>query len=222
MQNLANAIAACRPRSEASMNPQALALTADDFANALARRCARSGVDLDDALQEARLAALLAAGEWRPEGGSSFRTFAFLNIRWRLARLVQKSRRHGLSGGLHTSVHVAPPSSLDAEDAEGLTAHNRLGVPANQEDQAVRDATLAAAVGALPGRVQRVVILVLEGRSYHEIAGTIGTGESNVRLLVSKAYELLGSKWLESRIGARRRSGSQGEDRARGGSTAPL
>jgi DNA-directed RNA polymerase specialized sigma24 family protein len=67
----------------------------------------------------------------------------------------------------------------------------------------------AAAVRALPERVQRVVLLVLEGRSYHEIAATIGTGQSNVRLLVSKAYELLGSQGLEGRVGRRRRMSSE-------------
>lgn len=182
----------------------AQAMAHDDLAVTIARRFAVSSAEADDFAQEGRLGLLDAARLWREDGGASFRTFAYGRVLGRVLHAVKRERRRGLRGP--KGLPVPPASSLDEEGVDGRTQHDRIGVAATQEDKCVRGATLSAAVEALPERLRRVVVLVLDGLSYDEIAQATGILPGAVRTAAVDAHKFLASKSLDRRIGQRRRA----------------
>jgi RNA polymerase sporulation-specific sigma factor len=144
------------------------------FARARARAYFVAGGDADDLEQEALIALVEAAGDHRPADGP-FRPFADLYITRRLLSTLRKANRqkHRV---LNDAVPLTGPRHRDADrdDERELPAHTGPG-PEDLVVAAVHGRALGAAVLRVLSPFEREVLaLILDGRSYQEVACEVG------------------------------------------------
>ena len=141
------------------------------FARARARAYFVAGGDADDLEQEALIALVKAAGDHRPEDGP-FRPFADLCITRGLVSAIRRANRHKHRVLTHAaSLSAAPGRDADAgDDRSHHLAHAAPG-PEDLVVAAVHGRALGAEVGRLLSPLERQVLaLILDGRSYQEVA----------------------------------------------------
>ena len=153
----------------------------------LAGRHARHGaMDRDDLIQSGFEALIHAARTWRPDGGASFLTYAWLRIRGHLVRVVQSARRRGVR-----CRKGAPPCPVESltdpiGDEDGSTLEDVLGLPATQEDAAGAAEVIALVRSRFSERDQQVFDLRLQGLDGEQIGEAIGRSRERVRQILEK------------------------------------
>ena len=141
------------------------------FARARARAYFVAGGDADDLEQEALIALVKAAGDHRPQDGP-FRPFADLCITRALVSAIRRANRHKHRVLTHaTSLSAAPGRDADAgDDRSHHLAHAAPG-PEDLVVAAAHGRALGAEVRRLLSPLERQVLaLILDGRSYQEVA----------------------------------------------------
>jgi RNA polymerase sigma-B factor len=136
---LANAAAATTCPSERAELHERLVLLALPFADAIAGRYARRGIDVEDLQQVARTALVKAVHRYRPGAGAGFTAFASPTISGEVKRWF---RDHGWS--------VRPPRRVQELRAQLATEQERLRHVLARDP---RDDELAVALGVTPGDV---------------------------------------------------------------------
>ena len=136
----------------------------------LAASYTNTAADRDDLVQEIALAIWRALAGFR--GECSERTFVFRIAHNRAVTYLTRRRAQRVEGGEVEVADTAPnPEAGLARDQQG--------------------ARLRQAVHALPVLYRQVVMLVLEGMEYGEVAQVLGISESNVGARLSRARQML-------------------------------
>ncbi len=133
----------------------------------LVARFERPGLERDDLLQEARLAALRGLEGWNPEKGKLW-SYAYNKVRWAMHEKAS---------------HVARGPTLASLSDPAIT--DGLAAPPDP-DFAVRD-QLAQALAALPESERQILSLRAEGYNNREIAEMFGISPERVRQLYKGA-----------------------------------
>lgn len=139
----------------------------------LARAYAGDRGEQDDLFQEITMAIWRALPAYR--GECSERTYVYRIAHNRAMSYL--SRRRPIAGNL--------------EDHAGIPALTPTPEQSFARSQASAD--LSAAVAALPSDYREVVVLMLEGLNYREIANVLGISESNVGARLTRARTQLRS-----------------------------
>ena len=141
------------------------------FARARARAYFVAGGDADDLEQEALIALMQAAGDHRSEDGP-FRPFADLCITRGLVSAIRRANRHKHRVLTHATSLSAAPGRRGPGGASGRRPRPRPAPgPEDLVVAAVHGRTLGAEVRRLLSPLERQVLaLILDGRSYQEVA----------------------------------------------------
>ncbi len=143
----------------------------------LVRACARpyflSGGDSEDLIQEGMIGLLAAISAYDASRGVPFRAFAGTCIRSRIVSAVRAAR-----AGKNRPLNDALPLENDA-----------LPQPGPEEEFLRREETeafLSSLTQSLSALERQILPLYLEGRSYREIAASIGRSEKSVDSAVQR------------------------------------
>lgn len=143
----------------------------------LVRACARpyflSGGDSEDLIQEGMIGLLAAISAYDASRGVPFRAFAGTCIRSRIVSAVRAAR-----AGKNRPLNDALPLENDA-----------LPQPGPEEELLRREETeafLSSLTQSLSALERQILPLYLEGRSYREIAASIGRSEKSVDSAVQR------------------------------------
>jgi RNA polymerase sporulation-specific sigma factor len=146
------------------------------FARARARAYFVAGGDADDLEQEALIALVKAAGDHRPVDGP-FRPFADLCITRRLVSTLRRANRHKhrvLNDAVSLTARASHDSDGDGDEERSLPAHPGPG-PEDVVVAAAHGRALGAAVLRVLSPFERQVLaLILDGRTYQEVADEVG------------------------------------------------
>jgi RNA polymerase sporulation-specific sigma factor len=145
------------------------------FARARARAYFVAGGDADDLEQEALIALVKAAGDHRPQDGP-FRPFADLCITRGLVTAIRRANRHKHRVLTHAaSLSAAPGRDPDADDDRSNLLASAAPGPEDLVIAAAHGRILGAEVRRLLSPLERQVLaLILDGRSYQEVADDLG------------------------------------------------
>ncbi|MBV9920403.1 MAG: sigma-70 family RNA polymerase sigma factor [Pseudonocardia sp.] len=169
------------------------------FARARARAYFVAGGDADDLEQEALIALVKAAGDHRPADGP-FRPFADLCITRRLVSTLRQANRqkHRV---LNDAVPLTRPAHHDADHHEvehELPAHAGPG-PEDLVVDAAHGRALGAAVLRVLSPFEREVLgLILDGRSYQEVALEVGRSTKAVDNALQRIKQKLATPLREA------------------------
>ena len=139
------------------------------------------GADLEDLVQEGMIGLFKAIRDFRHDRQSSFRAFAELCVVRQIITAIKTATRQKHQP-LNSYVSIHSASDDDSEDgSEDLLGYEELDDPARQllfseELDGVRE-TLASLLSALE---VEVLDMYLEGRSYQEIADSLGRHTKSV------------------------------------------
>jgi RNA polymerase sigma factor (sigma-70 family) len=141
----------------------------DDYeflVRSLARRYARRQGDIQDFEQEARLAVFLGLKDWKPDAKKMcLRNYLGFRIRHALKEFTRTHYRPGF---------VSLDEEITGADSENsFSRYNEFGVQPEQEACVEAD-RVSNEIGALTEIERRVILLVAEGFSLHEIADIRG------------------------------------------------
>lgn len=153
-------------------------------------QCFLTHEDGEDLMQTARMAVVEAQRKYEARNGAEFSTFVWVVVRSRVKNAAKGIKRHR---GL-------------AEDEDGLIYEP---VAVGAEDEPVKEATrgeIEALLALLPEDDQKPLRLLLEGKSYSEIARDLALAGKNprgmalhrIRKVVDKLWErMLAQKYPE-------------------------
>lgn len=146
----------------------------------LSRQYVRPGLELEDLKQEGYLGLFKAVEQWKAEAGATFVTLAASRIRDAMRGAVSSSRADGLS--------------LDEVDDDGLSLHERVGAPAEQEDLASAEedaAAVRAALSKMSAKDRELLEMIAVGDSHPMIARRRGIPRQTVQRHCSMALARL-------------------------------
>lgn len=176
------------------MNPLALMHSMDRFIFRTAAEYARTfNADVDDLTQAGRLQALARAETWRADGGASFYSYAFRDIRKamlaeaiRCASIVTLPRTRFFD---HASRIVRTDAGSDA-DGNAFALDDYFFVDPF-EDETLAE-VIEAALSKLPAVQRRIITQrFFEGRTRDETGAALGMCGENVRRIQNKALAAL-------------------------------
>jgi RNA polymerase sporulation-specific sigma factor len=139
-----------------------------------ARYCPPGWVDFEDFFQEALIGAWEAVRTFRPALGGSLRSFVELCARRKMYDLLKVRGRHP-----EECLLDAPAWPEDGDRSPILGERFPAGTPGPEETVLARLA-LRDLFGALSQTERTVVVLVLRGLTYREIAAALGRDEKFV------------------------------------------
>ncbi len=161
----------------------------DRLVTYIARRHVAPGVELDDLVQEGRLALLSAADRWRPDGGSSFASFAARSILNFLRISRRGDRRRGLTVGAGARRLAA--LHFDGPDAEGNDPDP--GTDATQETELATAEALHLLRGArasLTAREREVLTMRFDDElTWVDAGAALGVSPSRIGQIQELAVE---------------------------------
>jgi len=138
------------------------------------------GLDRDDLLQAARTGAWKAWRDWRPDGGSAFRTFAGLCIQRELITTVMTARRlksRVVSDAVRFEAPLAAGSDVTIGDVVGGSTDPTYECVAARQDLRHALWMLERHLSVLERDV--VLGLVFAGETYRELADRLGIREKS-------------------------------------------
>jgi RNA polymerase sigma factor (sigma-70 family) len=170
-----------------------LALTQQVLAHWWVRRFYRRlkclGIDMDEAVGEAKLALLRAARGYRPELGFCFSTYASQSIRRSLAQLCKGYARKRLSKtmvSLSSAIRDGRGSLCDL--IEDPRAPERMSLDHRELCDLLREA-----VRQLPARSRTVVEMVMNGSTLQDVGASLGVTKERARQIFIEAKDRLRS-----------------------------
>lgn len=149
----------------------------DGFIRALAWNLGR--VDVDDLVQEGRIAVVAALKHYDPSRGASFWTFARRTVLNAMIDLLRKESRESLL--------LFEDGDSDAVSDSPNAEESMIGI----EERMVRTRKVADAFGALSPQEQSFVRKRFAGQSNQSIADEIGVSRETVRRVFNEAATTL-------------------------------
>lgn len=172
------------------------------LATTIAKKFEAPGADVDDLIQEARIALLKAAQAFHPEQGTKFSSFASAIINNRL-RDLYKSR---IARSAHEGGSLDEEVGEDGDTRQSLTPDAAPSEPLPVERSETAKIT-EEEVAKLPDRPQAIVRAFMAGKSGEEIAASMGVTRQAVNqslkgalMVLKKALERRGLKGQEEGI----------------------
>lgn len=148
------------------MNEAELIQTHESRIRALARSYLRPRVEMDDLLQEARVALLLASRTWR--GDAAFWTYA----------------RHFIERAMLDAIKQATREDLAEGDLDEIESSENTDLTERQ--------TLGGLLDNLNSQERAVIVMHLDGdKSFQEVGAALGTSKDTVRRIYNAAITTL-------------------------------
>ena len=179
------------------MNEDQIVRENADLVHAAARRFVSDFSDIDDLLQEGRIALLFAIRAWRSDGGASIRTFASKAIKLALGKYSRRASRCGMQGRrgrvLEGDVKQARPSmvSLDAE-ISGDGSRTLHEVIACSREPAQESSELEGITGSMSRRTKDILHLrYVEDLTFLEVGARLGLTRQRIEQIEKDALATL-------------------------------
>ena len=140
------------------------------------------GGDQEDVVQESMIGLFKAVRDFRDQHDTSFRSFALLCIRNQVFSAIKSATRlkHSLLN-TSTSFFVGDPTGEESDLLERLDMSSSLHDPAHAVVDAEEALLLSAELDELLSALERSVLdLLVQGRSYADIAAELGCGVKSV------------------------------------------
>lgn len=155
-----------------------------------------AGGDADDLIQEGLVGLYKAVRDYRTDRESSFRNFAELCITRQIITAVKTATRNKHTPlNQYVSFSATPSSSHDGEPTlDEVLPGSPVHDPANQVISSEELRSLVSCLStALSQLESRVLALYLDGRSYEEIGGMIGSDTKTVDNALQRVKRKVGT-----------------------------